>query len=200
MFYIVLGAAGFLLINLLDLVALKRLSLAKPALWGLGNALGICAIIGVCLSGDTLPLPAWSTWLGWGLLVASLTLLIHALFINLPFGKTYINTGVGDRLVTTGLYALVRHPWLHFYVLVLLSLLLVSHSSLLLVAAPVWLALNVPLIVIQDRYVFSRMFPGYGEYRQRTPMLWPNKKSIKAFLGQFNFSQEVTKIRGGLSR
>ncbi len=200
MFYIVLGAAGFLVIHLFDLVALKRLPLVKPITWGLGNALLVYGTIGVCLNGDTLPLPVWSTWLGWGLLAASLILLIHALFINLPFGKTYVNTGVGDRLVTTGLYALVRHPWLHFYVLVLLSLLLVSHSSLLLVAIPVWLALNLPLIVIQDRYVFGRMFPGYGEYRQRTPMLWPNIKSIKAFLGQFNVSQELNKIRGGLSR
>jgi len=200
MLYIVLGAAGFLLIHLFDLVSPKRLSLAKPVTWGLGNALGVYAIIGVCLSGDTLPLPAWSTWLGWGLLAASLILLIHALFINLPFGKTYINTGVGDRLVTTGLYTLVRHPWLPSFALVLLSLLLVSRSSLLLVAAPVWLVLDVVLVVIQDRYIFGRMFPGYREYRQRTPMLWPNRKSIKAFLSQFKFSQEINKIRGGLSR
>ena len=200
MFYIVLGAAGFLVIHLFDLASLKRLPLAKPVTWGLGSALLVYATVGACLSGDTLPLPAWSTWLGWGLLAGSLTLLIHTLFINLPFGKTYINTGVGDRLVTTGLYALVRHPWLHSFALVLLSLLLVSHSSLLLVAAPVWLALNVPLIVIQDRYVFGRMFPGYKEYRQRTPMLWPNRKSIKAFIGQFNFSQEVNNLRGGLPR
>jgi len=200
MFYIVLGTAGFLVIHLLDFAAIKKLPLAKPASWGLGSALLVYATVGVCLSGDTLSLPAWSTWLGWGLLVASLTLLIHVLFINLPFGKTYIKTGVGDRLVTTGLYALVRHPWLPSFALVLLSLLLVSHSSLLLVAAPVWLVLDVVLVAIQDRYVFGRMFPGYREYRQQTPMLWPNRKSVKAFIGQFNFSQEVNNLRGGLPR
>ncbi len=200
MFYIVLGAAGFLVIHLLDLVAIKKLPLAKPATWGLGSALLVYATVGACLSEDTLSLPAWSTWLGWGLLAASLILLIHALFINLPFGKTYVNTGVGDRLVTTGLYALVRHPWLPSFALVLLSLLLVSRSSLLLVAAPIWLVLDVVLVVIQDRYVFGRMFPGYREYRQRTPMLLPNRKSIKAFIGQFNFSQEANNLRGGLPR
>jgi protein-S-isoprenylcysteine O-methyltransferase Ste14 len=200
MLYIVLGAVGFLTIHLFDLVALKRLPLAKPITWGLGIALLVYATIGVCLSGDTLALPAWSTWLGWVMLAASFLLLIRALFINLPFSKTYINTGVGDKLVTTGLYALVRHPWLHFYVLVLLSLLLVSHSSLLLLAALVWLALDVPLVIIQDKYVFGRMFPGYEQYRQQTPMLWPNRNSIKAFISQLKWFQEVNKIGGGLSK
>jgi protein-S-isoprenylcysteine O-methyltransferase Ste14 len=200
MLYIVLGTVGFLTIHLFDLVALKRLPLAKPITWGLGIALLVYATIGVCLSGDTLALPAWSTWLGWVMLAASFLLLIRALFINLPFSKTYINTGVGDKLVTTGLYALVRHPWLHFYVLVLLSLLLVSHSSLLLLAALVWLALDVPLVIIQDKYVFGRMFPGYEQYRQQTPMLWPNRNSIKAFISQLKWFQEVNKIGGGLSK
>ena len=200
MLYIVLGAVGFLTIHLFDLVALKRLPLAKPVTWGLGNALLIYATIGVCLSGDTLALPVWSTWLGWGILTVSLMLLIHALFINLPFSKTYISTGIGDKLVTTGFYALVRHPWLHFYVLVLLSLLLISHSSLLLVAALIWLALDVPLVIIQDKYVFNRMFSGYEQYRQRTPMLWPNRNSLRAFINQFKWSQEVNKYRGGLSK
>jgi protein-S-isoprenylcysteine O-methyltransferase Ste14 len=200
MLYIVLGTVGFLTIHLFDLVALKRLPMAKPITWGLGIVLLVYATIGVCLSGDTLALPAWSTWLGWVMLAASFLLLIRALFINLPFSKTYINTGVGDKLVTTGLYALVRHPWLHFYVLVLLSLLLVSHSSLLLLAALVWLALDVPLVIIQDKYVFGRMFPGYEQYRQRTPMLWPNRNSIKAFISQLKWFQEVNKIGGGLSK
>jgi protein-S-isoprenylcysteine O-methyltransferase Ste14 len=200
MLYIVLGAAGFLTIHLLDLVALKRLPLAKPVTWGLGNALLVYAMIGVSLNGDTLPLPVWSSWLGWGMLVVSFMLLIHTLFINLPFSKTYIRDGVGDSLVTTDLYALVRHPWLHCFALVLLSLLLITHSSLLLTAALVWLFLDVLLVVIQDRYVFGRMFPGYAKYRQQTPMLLPNRKSIKAFIDQYKWSQKVTKIRGGLSR
>jgi protein-S-isoprenylcysteine O-methyltransferase Ste14 len=200
MLYIILGGAGFLTIHLFDLVALKRLPLAKPLTWGLGNALLIYATIGVCLSGNALALPVWSTWLGWGVLTVSLMLLIQTLFINLPFSKTYISTGVGDKLVTTGFYALVRHPWLHFYVLVLLSLLLISHSSLLLVAALIWLALDVPLVIIQDKYVFNRMFSGYEQYRQRTPMLWPNRNSIRAFISQLKWSQGVNKFRGGLSK
>jgi protein-S-isoprenylcysteine O-methyltransferase Ste14 len=200
MFYVALGVLGFLVIHLFHLIALKKLSLAKPLTWALGSGLVIYATVSICLSGGKLALPSWITILGWGMLAASLSLLFYSLYYNLPFSKTYISNGGGDRLVTTGLYALVRHPWLLFYILFLLSLLLASHSSLLLVAAPVWLALNVLLAFIQDRYVFGRMFPDYREYRQRTPMLWPNRKSFRAFMGQFKWPRGVTKIIGGTTK
>lgn len=182
MTYIALGILGFLIIHLLDFVSLKRIPLAKPLTWGAGSGLLGYGVVMASLTGDRLPLPAWSIWLGWLLLIISILLLIHSLFINLPFRKTYITTGVGKRLVTTGLYALVRHPWLYGFVMLMLSLILVSRSSLMLIAAPIWIALDILLVVIQDRFFFSKMFPGYSRYRQETPMLLPNRKSVIAFI------------------
>ena len=110
MIYIVLGGLSFLVIHLLDLASIKRIPKVKPLTMLVGNGLVVLAMIMVCLSPDKLALPAWTTWLGWGLLPVSLFLLVYSLFINLPFGKTYVDTGVGDKLITSGLYALVRHP------------------------------------------------------------------------------------------
>jgi protein-S-isoprenylcysteine O-methyltransferase Ste14 len=120
--------------------------------------------------------------LGWGLFLTSVFLLVHSLFVNLPFRKTYVTTGVGGELITTGVYALVRHPGVLWFTLVMLSLILVSRSSLLLIAAPVWILLNVLLVVIEDKFIFGKMFSGYGHYRQKTPMILPNKRSVGAFL------------------
>ncbi len=184
MIYIALGILGFLVIHLFDIVALKRLPLAKPATWALGSALLLYATVMLCLSGDRLPLPGWSTWLGGLLLVISLFLFLHSLFINLPFGKTYIATGVGDKLITSGLYALVRHPGVFWFTVLLLSLILVSRSSWLLIAAPVWILLDILLVVIQDRFFLGRMFPRYDSYRRQTPMLLPSRKSLNAFINQ----------------
>ncbi len=182
MTYIALGILGFLIIHLFDFISLKRIPLAKPLTWGAGSGLLGYGVIMASLTGDRLPLPAWSMWLGWLLLIVSLSLLIYSLFIKLPFRRTYITTGVGERLITTGLYALVRHPWLYGFSLFMLSLILVSRSSLMLIAAPIWITLDILLVVIQDRFFFGKMFPGYSRYRQQTPMLVPNKKSVVTFI------------------
>lgn len=181
MIYIVVGIFGFIVIHLFDIVSLKRIpSGVKPLTWILGSGLLGYSFIMMSLAPDKLLLPLWSTWLGWGLLLLSAFLLVYSLFINLPFRKTYIATGVSDKLITTGLYALVRHPWIHWFILILLSLILVSRSSLLLIAAPIFILLNILLVFIQDKFFFGRMFAGYDRYRKETPMLLPNRKSINA--------------------
>jgi protein-S-isoprenylcysteine O-methyltransferase Ste14 len=182
MIYIVLGVLGFLAIHLLDIVSIKRIPLAKPLTMLVGNGLLVFSIIMLCLSPDKLTLPAWSSWLGWVLLPISLFLIIYSLFIKLPFGKSYVTTGVGDRLITSGLYALVRHPWVHGLVLMLVALVLVSQSRLMLIAAPIWVLLDIGLVAIQDRFFLGRMFADYDNYRRRTPMLIPNRRSLSAFI------------------
>jgi len=182
MIYMAIGCLGFLLIHLFDIVSLKRLPGAKPFIWILGSGLLVYALMVACLQSQKLPLPPWSTWLGWALLTISLLLLIYSLFINLPFRKTYIATGVGNKLIRTGLYALVRHPGVHWFILLMLSLILVSKSSLLLIATPIFILLDIVLVIVQDKFFFSRMFDGYDSYRQETPMLVPNRQSINAFI------------------
>ena len=182
MIYIVIGALGLLVIHLFDIVSLKRVPKAKPGIWGLGSGLLVYALIKICLAPDKLQLPVWSTWLGWGLLSVSLPLLIHSLFIHLPFRKTYITTGVGDKLITTGVYALVRHPGVLWLTLIMLSLVLVSRSSLLLIASPTFILLNILLVVLEDRFFFDRMFDKYDSYKRETPMLIPNRRSANTFI------------------
>lgn len=190
MVYIAVGISGFILVHLFDIVSLKRIpSGAKPGVWTVGSGLLGYSLIMLCLKSNTLPLPIWSTWLGWGLLTLSLSLLLYSLFINLPFRKTYIATGVGDKLITTGLYALVRHPGVIWFVLLMLSLILVSKSNLLLIAAPIFILLDLVLVIVQDKFFFVRMFDGYKSYQRETPMLVPNRRSVNAFINSLKQSR-----------
>ena len=129
MLYIVLGIVGFIVIHLFDLVSLKRVPRAKPAVWASGSGLLIYSLVMICLAPDKLVLPVWLTWLGWGLLSLSLPLLIYSLFVGLPFRKTYLTTGIGDSLITTGVYALTRHPGVIWFTILMLALIPVSGSE-----------------------------------------------------------------------
>ena len=189
MIYIAIGCLGFLVVYLFDIVSLKRIPAAKPLTWVLGSGLLVYALVAACLQSNTLSLPTWSTWLGWALLAISLLLLIYSLFINLPFRKTYIATGVGNNLITTALYALVRHPGVLWFIPLILSLILISRSSLLLIAAPIFILLDIALAIVQDKFFLTRMFDGYESYQRKTPMLVPNRQSINAFVNSLKQSR-----------
>lgn len=179
--YVCAGVLGHLLIHLSDRAALKRVPLVKPVLWVVAWGLWTYSVVMSSLWPDKVTLPYWSTVLGWVLLAVSLLLALYTLFINLPFRNTYVSAGVGKRLVTGGLYALVRHPWVHWYVLLMISIILVSRSRLMLFAAPLFALLAILSAVVQDKIVFRQMFPDYASYTQEVPMLVPSRKSTDAF-------------------
>ena len=182
MLYIILGITGLLVIHVFDVASIRRLPVVKPVIWAAGSILFVFAVVMLALETGTLPLPVWMAWPGWALFAVSSVLLVFSLFINLPLKKTYIDKGVGDRLIRSGLYSLVRHPGVLSLTLVLLSLILVSRSLMLLVATPVFLLLDVILVVIQDRVFFVKMFSDYRDYQQETPMLLPRPQSLIALL------------------
>ena len=175
---------------------MKRIPGAKPCVGVLAAGLVICAMVMVCLKSDRLGLPLWLSSLGWVLLLMSLLLVAYSFFINLPLRQTYIASGVGDRLVTTGTYALVRHPGVLWYALLLLSLVLVSRAKLLLIAAPVWLSMDILYVFVQEKFLFTKMFVGYDDYRRETPMLIPNRKSIAACIRTLRPPKAYVQVQG----
>jgi len=185
MLYVLIGALGFPVFHLVDLAAIKRLAWAKPLAWIAGCGLIAASAWLACLSPDRFSLPLGAVVCGWALFAVSSAQLLHSLFINLPFYKTYFKVGVSDELVTTGLYAVVRHPGVYGLGVVLFSLVLVSGSRLMLAAALVWMAIDVTVVTIQDRFFFDRMFAGYAAYRRVTPMLIPTWRSLAALATDF---------------
>lgn len=167
---------------LFDFVSLKKIPLGKLAVGGAAGLLGGYSMVMVCLQEEKFLLPLGLSWVGWPLLFISILLLFYSLFWEIPFKKTYADKGVGDKLIKTGTYALVRHPGVIWYALFLLAFLLIFRSKLLLIAVPAWIFMDILYVFIQEKFYFIKIFPGYEEYKEETPMLIPTRKSLVSFL------------------
>jgi hypothetical protein len=150
-------------------------------------------------TGERLVLPAALVVLGWLVFLVAGAQLLYSLFINLPFRSTYITKGVGDRLVTTGLYALVRHPGVYGLAALMFGAAIVSGSSLLIVAVPIWMVVDVVVVYVQDHCFFDAMYPDYPSYRLDTPLLIPNWRSLVAFITNFSLTN-LTSRRPDMSQ
>lgn len=175
---ILLGVLAFALAFAFDWVSWLRVPRLKPLL-GVAVILSFGAALAWTLSASgRYDWPGWTPVAGWPLLVAGTALLVYSLFIEIPFIATYARQGVGDTLVKSGTYALVRHPGVLWFALWVLGCVLVTRARLMLVAGAVWLVLDIIYVWLQERFLFSKMFPGYGAYQQETPMLVPTPRSL----------------------
>jgi protein-S-isoprenylcysteine O-methyltransferase Ste14 len=181
MLYAILAIVGVIVVHFCDPAAIRRVPVLKPLSWLVGVGLVSYATLMACISPDKFAMPAWLSAVGWILLLFSTICVVYALFINLPFQKTYVRTGTSERLVTSGFYALARHPGVLWTALLLVGLILISRSKITLSYSPVLFILDLIVVAVQDRYYFVRMFPEYRAYQKTTPMLIPNQKSIQAF-------------------
>ena len=172
------GIVSFLIAYSFDWAALKRIASLKQMIAVAMFILHGYALYAVCWGITRFALPVPLLWIGWVLLPLSLLLLFYSFFIEIPFTKTYAKKGSSNQLVTTGTYALVRHPGVIWYCLLLLSLFFVTGSMTLLVAAPIWIIMDLIYVVIQERFFFGNLFPGYPDYQKQTPMLMPTRQSI----------------------
>ena len=80
MAYIVIGVCGILMAYLFDVVSIKGIPGAKQSIGIVVVALLVYATVMVCLESEKLVLPVWLTWVGWALLIVSLSLFIYSLF------------------------------------------------------------------------------------------------------------------------
>lgn len=193
--HILLGILAFLIAFLFDWAALEGIAYLKQLIGLVAASLFGYSLLTVCLAPVKLGLSEWLSWAGWPFVLVSVFLLVYSLFLEIPFRQTYAANGVGDKLVKTGTYALVRHPGVLWFALFLASLVLVSRSRLLLVAAPVWLFMDVLYVWMQERFFFGKMFPGYQQYKRETPMLVPTAESIAKCIRTFGVG-----VKGGKGR
>ena len=183
--YVSLGVLGFLVGYSTELVTANKLGPLKPAAWAVSFGLLVYAMVMVCLDTNRFFLPGWLTFAGWALLPLPSLLLLYTLVFELPFRRTFVGSPSSTDMVTTGTYALTRHPAVLWYLLILASLLLATRSIVLLVALPIWMAMDVVWVLLQERFSLARNFPDYAIYKGTTPLLIPNRRSMTAFLRSF---------------
>lgn len=141
---------------------------------------GLLLVFGTALDARGTAMTAgWLRGLFFALAALFLGLLIHTLFFALPVAASYARPGEKRPACTTGVYALCRHPGVLWFAG--LYVCLVPATGLPLWEAAVFSALNVALVVFEDRCVFPARLEGYGAYQAATPFLLPNRASIRAF-------------------
>ena len=192
-----MGILGFLVGYSTELPAINKFRALKPAAWVASFGLLGCAMVMVCLNTSRFVLPGWLTFVGWGFLPLASMLLFYTLVLELPFRRTFGGSPSSTDLVTTGTYALVRHPTVLWFLLILAFMLLATRSFVLLVAMPIWFALDVGWVLLQERSSLARNFPNYATYKRTTPFLIPNRRSLTAFLRSFRLAG---RIRADVSR
>lgn len=107
-------------------------------------------------------------------------LLIYALFIAIPFSKTYITYRESDAksVCDQGMYGLCRHPgfWWFTGAYIFLALGVQSTAAILVVA--VFIVCNFLYVLFQDMWTFPHIFQDYEVYKKNVPFLIPTAASI----------------------
>jgi protein-S-isoprenylcysteine O-methyltransferase Ste14 len=173
-----LGALAVLIMFGFDLANLARWVTLKRAAPFIAGGFFFAAIYVILRQSPAIFMPRWAIAVGIALSLSGIILLGYSLAIDIPFQSTYLAPDASSRLITTGTYALTRHPGVLWLTVFLIGLLIANRSLALFVAIPVWLGLDALHVWLQDRYFFPRQFPDYGAYQQQTPMLIPNRSSI----------------------
>jgi protein-S-isoprenylcysteine O-methyltransferase Ste14 len=129
------------------------------------------------LAWATVPVPAWLSWLGVGLMAAALAML---LWVQLALGANF-NTILGVRerhtLVTHGPYRWVRHPMYVVLFLYLLSILLVTSNLLIGGFLLVSFLFTIGTRVAKEEAILEEAYgEAYRIYKSRTGQFWPRAR------------------------
>ncbi|MGB2984869.1 MAG: isoprenylcysteine carboxylmethyltransferase family protein [Phycisphaerae bacterium] len=114
-------------------------------------------------------LPLWAMWPGVIVHVAGDAFMLWAMIVN-PYlaGEVRIQTERGHRVITTGPYAIVRHPMYVGLIAVLAGIPLLLGSSWAFLPVGVVALLLVIRTTFEDR-MLRKELPGYEAYTHKAP-------------------------------
>lgn len=179
MSYLIIGSSSFILFLLHDLNASIIRSRIAASFFAVGSAVLVISSGLMAFAEPVVSISTTGRILGSFFSLVFLFLLLHTLFLALPFRSTYIQQPPEGTLVDQGVYALCRHPGVLWLFFLYLSLGFAFGSLLLFLAAVVYTLLNIGYILVQEILWFPERFKGYDEYKKQTPFLIPNPKSIR---------------------
>lgn len=186
MIYLAFGIVGFVLLLLFDISSLLKKNYLKY-IFGISGFLLIfgSSIMIVIDSSHFLKIDLLYRTISLVFALISLWLLIYSVFIEVG-KKTYQIEGK-HTLVTSGTYSLSRHPGVLWMLLLYIFGAIFFQNLLAFYAALIWTFTNIIYVVIQERFIFHRIFDNYDKYRESTPMIFPNYDSIEKFITTKNW-------------
>lgn len=185
MLYILIGVFGFICLLVFDLLSLRNQVFFKYFFAFLGLGLIVYSTISLVNYNGDLIINSFVRGLSLLFAVFFMALLIYSVFIEVG-GNTYEKVAK-PKLVTNGTYSLVRHPGVIWLFLAYLFLALYNQNSYILMSAIIWTVVNTVYVIVQEKYILSKLFPDYVDYVKTTPMVIPNFYSLKKFVTTQNW-------------
>ncbi len=185
MMYIGIGVAGFILLLLFDVCSLCKKSVIKY-FFGLS---GFSLIAGSSIF--LIQLESYASFsysvriIALVIAIISLLLLVYSVFIEVG-RKTYEYENK-NTLITTGTYALSRHPGVLWFLFLYLFAAIYFQNHLVLYAGLIWTVMNILYVAIQERFIFTKLFDDYSNYILTTPMILPSNSSLGRCITTLNW-------------
>ena len=147
---------------------------------GVLAASGLMFLAGFCVAGLDFRF-GWSRMPGWVVTAGTVIFLVaYGLYAEVMRENAYLSrtvkVEVGQKVVDTGMYAVVRHPMYGVTILLFLAIPLILGSWYALIpfaAYPVIITVRLQA----EEELLTRELPGYGEYKQKVkyrliPYIW----------------------------
>ena len=184
--YLIIGILGFASLLMFDVLSLCNKKYFKY-IFGISGFLLIfvSSIMIIVNYSHFLEIDSVFRFIALFFAMASLVLLIYSVFIEV--GKKTYQVENQHYLVTTGTYALTRHPGVLWMLLLYIFGAIFFQNLLAIYAALVWTLVNIAYVSIQERFIFHKIFDNYDKYRESTPMILPNFDSIEKFITTKNW-------------
>lgn len=173
--YIVLGALGFMLAYIAEHPRVK----SRRAMGGLMALLAystmVFSVVKVAAHPVRFAFPPAVYFPAWFFFSVFTGLFAYSVLMEIPLKQRRHSKA---HLVTSGTYALTRHPGVIWATLAMVFLILASGVKLLLVGASVWVFMDIIWVWLQEKYL-AQTYPEYENYKMEVPMLIPTRSSIR---------------------
>lgn len=181
MILLILGIFGFVLLLLFDICSLAK----KRYLKYFFAFSGFILIFGSSIAIIT----TFSNFFEIALSFRIISLILSLFFLSLLIYSVVIEVGTKTyafdnqhSLITNGTYALSRHPGVLWMLLFYIFGAMFFQNLLALYAGLIWTSVNIVYVMIQERFIFHKIFKDYDQYRKSTPMIVPNLQSFEKFI------------------
>lgn len=181
MIFVLIGLSSFVFFFIFDKNKLNGGSAINPYLNAMGFIILNVSTIMTIIKSKAHLAPIGQVVIGCILAFLGIILVVYSIFIELP-NDTFRAETKKTKVYRNGTYALCRHPSALWLIMVYIGIYLVWPGNIMLVMGIVISAANTIYVYIQEKFFFTELFTDYNEYKEKTPMLVPNKISIKRCL------------------
>lgn len=177
---LIIGTIGFILYFIYDINSVKKPEGIARYFFGLGSIFVLSSVIyEIYVQRTHIQTGGISFFISVCLLFLFTGLLIYTLFFCFDMEETYIQVNQKRMAYTRGMYALCRHPGVLWFAGCFLCLYGLIGEKETFIYGLAMIFYNVCYVILQDVYVFPHTFINYKEYKEETPFLLPNRKSMR---------------------